>query len=182
MAKKPTSAAATPRRRANFEHHGSTEQDRRESDSVFDSRQRHSHQSQHSAESHHHRKRDRQNPNRRSAELRAPQTDRNHRQHVIESRDRVTKAGEESNGFTFLRMGKGRSERTGIQTQPAPLLGPEDCCRVVFIARLRRATPRAAPSRTRRASRRCSREAPAPIAASGLRVCGRNAPAPGSAR
>src|SRR5208337_286391 len=38
----------------------------------------------------------------------APQTDRNHRQHVIESRDRVAKACEESNGFAFLRVGKGR--------------------------------------------------------------------------
>ena len=100
-------------RRANFEHYGSTKKNRRESDSILDSRQRHSHQSKHSAESHHHGKRDRQNPNRRRAELRAPQTDRNHRQHVIESRDRMAKAGQESDGLAFLRVGKGRSEHTG---------------------------------------------------------------------
>ena len=49
---------------------------------------RHAHQPQHSAESHHHGKRHRQQPNRRRAELRAPQADRDHRQHVIKSRDR----------------------------------------------------------------------------------------------
>ena len=50
----------------------------------------------HPTERHYHWKCNRQNPNRRSTELRAPQAYRNHRQHVIESGDRMAKAGEES--------------------------------------------------------------------------------------
>ncbi len=93
--------------RTHFEHYGSPKENCREGYSIFDARQRHSHESQHAADGHHHRECNREDPNRRRTKLRAPQADGNHSQHMIEPRDRMAKARKEPNGFTLLRVGKG---------------------------------------------------------------------------
>ena len=85
--------------RADFEHHGCAQQDGRGGDAILDSRERYAHQAEHSAERHHHRESHRQNPNGRAAQLRAPEADGNHRQHVIETGDGVLKAGEKTFGL-----------------------------------------------------------------------------------
>ena len=69
---------------------------------------RHSHQAEHAAEGHDHGKRDGQNPHGWSAELSAPQADRNHGEHVIESRDGMAEASEEADSLAFLRVREGR--------------------------------------------------------------------------
>jgi hypothetical protein len=80
--------------------------------SILNSWQRHSHEAEHSAKRHHHRERHRQNPNRRRTELCAPQSHCDHCQHVVESGDRVSKAGKK----TFGRVAR---HPVGIQTLSA---------------------------------------------------------------
>ena len=65
----------------------------------------HAHEPEHPAEGHHHRERHRQQPHRRRPELRAPEAHRHHRQHVVETGDRVVEAGEEALGAALLDVG-----------------------------------------------------------------------------
>ena len=75
----------------------------------LDAGQRHADQAEHAAEGHHHRERDGQQPDRRRAELRAPEPDRDHRQHVVEAGDRVAQAGEEALRAALPRRGRRRA-------------------------------------------------------------------------
>ncbi len=104
------------------------------------------------------------------------------------ARDRVPRSdGESRSGIQRLRpSGDGRRQSSAHRTtsaspasSPGTKIAPPQRC---SSRRLRRAMPLAARSRTRRASLRCIREAPAPIAASALRVCGTSVRAPESAR
>ena len=67
-------------------------------------------QAEESAERHHERKRHGQEPDRGRAELRAPQSDRDHREHVIEPRHRVQESGEETGRLP--RAARGRAPAT----------------------------------------------------------------------
>ena len=74
-------------RSAHLEHHRGAEQNGGRSDPVLDTRNRHTHEPEHSTHGHDQRKRNRQHPDGGSAKLRAPQTDSDHRQHVVETRN-----------------------------------------------------------------------------------------------
>ena len=64
---------------------------------------------------HHQRERHRQHPDRRGAELRAPEADGDHGEDVVESRDRVTEPDEEAGGLARcdVRGGRPRAQDRG---------------------------------------------------------------------
>ena len=106
--------AATPSGGRTSNNTAAPKQNRRQRDAVLSTGQRHAHQAEHSPERHHHGEGHGQQPDRRCAKLRAPQPDRDHRQHMIQPGDRMTKAGQESDGFALLRMCEG----TATTAQP----------------------------------------------------------------
>jgi hypothetical protein len=75
--------------------HHSAKSDGRQRDTDLGAGKWHANESQHSAKCHHYRERDRQQPDRGRAELRAPQSDRNHRHDVVQSRYRMHKTARE---------------------------------------------------------------------------------------
>ena len=133
-----------PQRRPPLGEDGEAEQDAGERDADLDPRQGHAHQPQHPAEGHDHRERDRQQPHRRRAELRSPEADRHHRQHVVEPGDRVVQAREEALRAALLDVGPGerrpqRRERgsappTGRVRSPRIGSSPSDSDQAHFIA------------------------------------------------
>ena len=104
--------------------------------------QRHAEQAEHSAERHHERERDGQHPDRRRAELRAPQPDRDHRQHVVEPRDRMREAGERSRSACARLRVRGRERSRQNEQHAARIAAPSIS-----------ATPLDRPERAERADR-----------------------------
>ena len=118
-----------PQRRPPLGEHGEPEHDARERDADLDAGQRHAHEPEHAAEGHHHRERHRQQPHRRRAELRAPQADRHHRQHVVEAGDRVVESGEQALGAALLGV-RPRERAARALTSEARRPRPQRCSRL----------------------------------------------------
>ena len=114
-------APPRPKRRPRLGGTISAEQHRRERDADLDAGQRHAEEPEHAAERHHHRERHRQQPHRRRAELRAPQADRDHREHVVEPGERMAKTGEEAARLPALSCAPAprRQRRTSARTSEA---------------------------------------------------------------
>jgi len=91
-------------RGAHFERHRGAEQNRGRGNPVLDARNRHTHESEHSAHRHDQGKRNRQHPDGGGAELRTPQAHGDHRQHVVQSRDRMKESGQQTGGLGLLHM------------------------------------------------------------------------------
>ena len=104
MAKTPTSNAVTTSEARTSNSHRGAEQNGGRSDPVLDARNRHAHEPEHSAHRHDQRKRNRQHPDGGGAKLRAPQANGDHRQHVVQSRDRMKKSGQKTGGLALLHM------------------------------------------------------------------------------
>ncbi len=94
---------------------------------------RHADETEKGAQRHDHREGDGQQPDRRRAELRPPESHRDHRQHVVEPGDRVPEAGEEPGrraGLLVRQRGAGdeeeragqESDRGGARTRLPSLL------------------------------------------------------------
>ena len=62
---------------------------------------------------HHHRERQRQQPQRAAAELRRPEADRHHRQHMVEAAERM----QQPFGEAHVRMVADMRERRGAETR-----------------------------------------------------------------
>ena len=118
--KNPDQQRGHEERSTHFEHHRGAEQNGRCSDAILDTRNRHAHKSEHSADRHHQRKRNWQYPNGRGAKLRAPQTHGNHRQYVVQSGDRMEKTSQETRCLTLLHMCvcRGGSEKQQAERNP----------------------------------------------------------------
>ena len=76
--------------------HEQSQRQRRERDADLDAWQRQPEQAQRSTQRHHQRECHGLQPHCRRAQLRPPQTHRNHRQHVIEPGNRMQQAGDEA--------------------------------------------------------------------------------------
>src|SRR5262249_45195666 len=98
------------------------EQDRGHSDADLDSGKRNASQPEQAAERHHQRKRDGQQPHRRRPELRAPDSDGDHRQDVIESRDGMAEPRKKSRRLPArdVRPRRGQSEHQQEQNEESP--------------------------------------------------------------
>ena len=105
-----------PQGRAFLREHHRPEHQRGQSDADLDAGERNAEQSHHCAQRHHHRESDRQKPYRRSTELRTPQSDRDHRQHMIPARDRVMKAAHKAGRLPGLDV-RPRARRRGERRQ-----------------------------------------------------------------
>ena len=70
----------------------------------------------HTAERHDHREGDGEHPDCGCAQLRAPDAHGHHREHVVESRDRVEETGDEARGRASL-VGRQREWREGEREQ-----------------------------------------------------------------
>src|SRR5262249_40292935 len=82
--------------------------DRGGGDADLDPRQRNVEQTEDAAQRHQHREGHRQKPQRGRAELGAPQSHRDHRQDVVEPRDRMAHAGEKAARLPSLHVRRGR--------------------------------------------------------------------------
>jgi hypothetical protein len=83
------------------EHHG------RQGNADLYARQRSADQPKHAAGGHQHREGHRQDPQRRHAELGAPETDRDHRDDMVEPGNRVRQAAQETAGLCGFDVGPG---------------------------------------------------------------------------
>ncbi len=101
--------------RSGLEQHHRAQHQGGEGDAEFDARQRHAEQSEQAAQGHHHGKGDRQQPDRPSPELCAPQAHGDHGEHVVEAGHGMPEAHEEAGRFTAEGVcGRRRSrEQTG---------------------------------------------------------------------
>ena len=84
------------------------QEDGRERNPHLGARERHPEEAEEPAEGHDHREDHRQEPDRGGAELRAPQTDGDHGENVIEAGDRVLQPGQEAGGLPGLLVSPGR--------------------------------------------------------------------------
>src|SRR5262249_12952696 len=98
------------------------ETDRRQSDPDLDPRNPDADESQRAAERHHHREGDWEEPHRRRPELRAPETDGDHREDVVEAGHRVREPGDEAGALAPLRVreGGGRPEEEAERERRDP--------------------------------------------------------------
>ena len=91
-----------------FEGHHQPQQEDRERDADLNAGYVDADQTQEPAGGHHHRKGHGEQPDRGRAELRAPEADRDHRQHVVQTRHRMQQPIQEPLGLTFLDVREGR--------------------------------------------------------------------------
>jgi hypothetical protein len=109
-------------RRPPGRRHRETERQRRQCDPGFHARQRDAEQAEEPTERHDQREGYRQEPQRRCAELRAPQADRDHGEHVVEPGDRVRESGQEAGGLSLLnvreRRHRGQRRHPGEEESP----------------------------------------------------------------
>ncbi len=80
------------------------EHDRGKRDAGFHARQRHAEHAQRAAESHHHRKDDRQQPHGGSTQVRSPQADGHHRRDMVQSGERMQEPADKTADGAGLRV------------------------------------------------------------------------------
>src|SRR5262245_18292634 len=114
-----------PQRRARLADDRESQRDSRKGYADLDARQPHPDEAEHSAKRHDHRKGDRKEPHGRRAELRAPKPNRDHREHVVETRDGVPEAAHETQRLATPCVGEGGGrpgqEEKEQRSETAPL-------------------------------------------------------------
>ena len=101
-----------PQRGPQPQRHHDAEHQRRSGDAVLDKRQRNTRDADQRATGHDEGKGNWQEPDGRSAELRAPQSDRNHRDEVVEAEHRMQQSAHQAVRHAFLAVAKsGRGAR-----------------------------------------------------------------------
>src|SRR6516225_462820 len=106
-----------PQLRTRLAEHSEPQRQSRQRDAQFDPWELDPHQPHHAAERHDHWENYRQNPDRRSAKLRAPHPYRNHRQDMVPAGNRMLKAAHKPYRLTAPLVSKSR-ERIKQQKEP----------------------------------------------------------------